>query len=615
DSCPTSYQTALSTVTGLGVLVVASAGNASGSVETPANCSASVSGMIAVAGLRNVGTKVGYSSFGPEVGVAAPAGNCINTTGACLRSIDTTTNLGTTVPGANGYTNQTNTNLGTSFSAPIVSGIAGLMRSVNGNLTPALLVKRLESSATAFPANTSNLPVCPSVDSSSDECSCPASGECGTGMVNALSAVNAALQPIAAVSFPSSYTANSQVTFNASGSTAACGRSIASYLWSAGSGVTITSGTTSAQVVASGTGTLTLTITDSQGATDVATITLGTTSATSTAPTSLGTTACPTSISATPKAPTVTQAFSPTTVGVTVASTMTLTLGNTNAFALTQSSLNVSLPSGLTVATSPAASTTCSAVAESLSASGSTVSLANAIIPANGSCSITLSVSSTTAGTYTSAIAAGALSTGPAGTNSAAQSATLTVTAPIAPTISQSFSPSSVGEKAQATLTITLSNTNAYALTQAALTDTLPSNLTIATSPAAATSCAGSVSATSGVVTLTGASIPANGSCAITIAVSSGSSGTYTNTIAAGALTDAQSATNTASSGTLTVTAPKSGGGSLAWLDLLIVAGALAARLLGKTPRKGLRSTTRMGAQVSFPRSEELDAELKYEQT
>jgi serine protease len=108
--------------------------------------------VIAVAGVRNVGTKVGYSSFGPEVGISAPAGNCINTSGACLRSIDTTTNLGTTIPGDNSYTNQTNTNLGTSFSAPIVSGIAALMRAVNGNLTPAQLIGRLESSATGFPA-------------------------------------------------------------------------------------------------------------------------------------------------------------------------------------------------------------------------------------------------------------------------------------------------------------------------------------------------------------------------------------------------------------------------------------------------------------------------------
>src|SRR5208282_4906981 len=93
----------------------------SSSVETPANCSASVPGMIAVAGLRNVGTKVGYSSFGPEVGVGAPAGNCVNSAGNCLRPIDSTTNDGVTNPdpAGNTYTSEQNPNLGTSFSAPI----------------------------------------------------------------------------------------------------------------------------------------------------------------------------------------------------------------------------------------------------------------------------------------------------------------------------------------------------------------------------------------------------------------------------------------------------------------------------------------------------------------
>src|ERR1700692_3754433 len=122
----------------MGVLIVASAGNGGSTVDEPANCP----GVLAVAGLRNVGTKVGYSSFGPEVSVAAPAGNCINTGGNCLRSIDTTTDLGLTGPLAGSnytYTNETNTNLGTSFSAPIVSAIAALMRSVNHNLGPAQL--------------------------------------------------------------------------------------------------------------------------------------------------------------------------------------------------------------------------------------------------------------------------------------------------------------------------------------------------------------------------------------------------------------------------------------------------------------------------------------------
>jgi len=574
-SCPTSYQDALSTVTGMGVLVVVSAGNASGSVEAPANCSASVSGVIAVAGLRNVGTKVGYSSFGPEVGISAPAGNCINSSGACLRSLDTTTNLGTTTPGDSSYTNQTNSNLGTSFSAPLVSGTAALMRAVNGNLTPAQVVARLESSATLFPANTSNLPVCPSLDASTDECSCPATGECGAGMLDALSAVNAALRPIAAVSFPATFPASSSITFNASGSAASCNRSLASYRWTASGGTTILSGASSAQVTVTGSGTLTLLVTDSQGATDTATITVGSTSATTSAPTSAGSSACPAAVSATPAAPTVAAVFAPASVGVTVTSTLTITLSNSNPFDLTQTGLTDTLPASLTIAASPAASTTCGGAAQSLTTTTTTATLAGAIIPVNGSCTVTLAVSGTTAGSYTNTIAANALQTGPGGGSSAAAAATLTVTAPVAPTIAQAFAPASVGENSVSTLTISLTNPNSYALTHAALTDALPGGLTIATSPAAATTCSGSVSTTAGTAKLTGGTLPAAGTCTITLSVSSGTAGSYTNTLSAGALTTAQNGNNTASSSaSITVTAPR-GGGALDWLDLTFLAAVL----------------------------------------
>jgi serine protease len=427
-SCISAYQIALTAVTDMGALVVVSAGNASGAVGAPANCSATVPGVIAVAGLRNIGTKVGYSSFGPEVGIAAPAGNCVNTVGACLKSIDTTTNLGTTVPGDSSYTNETNSNLGTSFSAPIVAGIAGLMHSVNGNLTPKQLVARLESSATPFPANTLALPVCPASVVGTEECQCPPAGECGTGMVNALSAVNAALDPIAAVSFPASYTASSSVVFDASGSAAACNRAIQSYAWTASGSLTIVSGASGAQVTVTGTGILTLTVTDSQGGTDVVTIAVGSTSATSGAPTSAGTNACATAVSVSPVAPTVNETFAPTTTAPNVASVLTVTFNNSNAFALTQSNFSDTLPASLSVTGAP--TTTCGGGGVSVAASGTSLTLTGAVIPANASCAVTLSVSSATAGTYTSSIAANALTTGPAGSNAATATAALSVVAP-----------------------------------------------------------------------------------------------------------------------------------------------------------------------------------------
>ena len=428
-SCPALYQDAINTLTRMGVLVVASAGNESGPVDAPANCA----GVLAVAGLRNVGTKVGYSSFGPEVGVAAPAGNCVNTSGACLRPIDTTTNTGLTTPGGNGYTDDTNPNLGTSFSAPIVSGIAALMRAVNANLTPAQLIARIESSASAFPQPV-GLPQCPTLAAGSGECAC-VQGQCGAGMVNALSAVKAALNPIAAVIVPSSVAAGRNAVFDAGGSAAACHQTIASYAWTASGGVTIQAGAATPQVTVTPTGaagTLTLTVTDSANNTDTATVSFTSGGATSGAPSSAGSSAsaCPPTLTMTPLPPTVSEAFSPTSVGTNVASTLTISFANTNGFELTQSSFTETVPANLSIQTSPAPTTTCTGASGTLSSSAAAVTLSGANIPANGSCVLIMSVKSATAGSYANAIAVNALSTAPAGGNAVSASAALTVTAP-----------------------------------------------------------------------------------------------------------------------------------------------------------------------------------------
>ena len=181
-----------------------------------------------------------------------------------------------------------------------------------------------------------------------------------------------------------------------------------------------------------GSGTLTLTVTDSANNTDAAVVTFSSSGAVSAAPSSAGTsaTACQTPMTVAPASPTVSAAFSPASVGENVASTLTITLGNSNGFALTQSAFSDSVPAGLSIQTSPAPTTTCAGASGTLTSSTSTVTIADANIPADGNCSITLSVKSAVSGTYSNAITAKALSTGPAGGNTAASSAALTVTAP-----------------------------------------------------------------------------------------------------------------------------------------------------------------------------------------
>ena len=189
-SCTRAYADTIAELAGQGALVVASAGNETGPVSTPGNCA----GVLAVAGVRHVGTKVGYSSFGPEVSISAPAGNCVNASGPCLFSIDTTTNLGTTSPKANGYTDQYKSNVGTSFSAPQAAGVAALMLSLNPALTPGDIISRIKRSARAFPTD-NTLSICPNVATSGDtagQCNCT-TATCGAGILDAAAAVAAAL--------------------------------------------------------------------------------------------------------------------------------------------------------------------------------------------------------------------------------------------------------------------------------------------------------------------------------------------------------------------------------------------------------------------------------------
>ena len=304
--CPQSYQDIVDQLVGAGVLVVVAGGNEGGPVDSPANCI----GVAGIAGLRQVGTKVGYNSLGPEIALAAPAGNCVNTGPGepCLFSIVTTTNTGTTGPASNTYTDEYNFNVGTSFSAPIVAGIAGLMVAVNGNLTPDQLIARLQKSSQPFPVSTTpGVPMCHvptgANDVQTNECSCTTQ-TCGAGMANANAAVLEALRPIAAVKVAGTVQAGSPLTLDASASAAACHASIASFAW------TVTQPTSNPPVIqnansarasidapmAPNTYTLMLTVTDNQGRMDTATVVITSSAVQTTAPMAAGSSACPAAV-------------------------------------------------------------------------------------------------------------------------------------------------------------------------------------------------------------------------------------------------------------------------------------------------------------------------------
>ena len=276
-TCSVAYQDAVNQLAAAKVAVVAAAGNDTGhAVNTPANCP----GVIAVAGLRHAGSKVGYSNIGPQVAIAAPAGNCINVDGGpCLYPLLTTVNLGTTSPGANGYSDSFNPSLGTSFATPLVAGAAALMLSVDSSLTPAQLKSHLQATARPFPSTggTDATVLACAAPTTTDqlECYCTTS-TCGAGMLD----VGAAVQRVASQAVPTAViasstatpTAGQTVSLDGRGSAAAAGRAISSWQWAITSGATLASfsgatNASTANLVTSGAGSVvvTLTVTDTLG--------------------------------------------------------------------------------------------------------------------------------------------------------------------------------------------------------------------------------------------------------------------------------------------------------------------------------------------------------------
>ena len=249
--------------------------------------------------------------------------------------------------------------------------------------------------------------------------------------------------------------------------------------------------------------------------------------------------------------PSLNKNFSPNSIWVGQISKLTINISNTDLnYALTDLSLTDNLPTGVVLANPVSAVLTDCGGSATLTAVNGTdiISLSDASIDAQQTCSIEVDVTSSTQGVYTNTIPAGEITTRQGVTNSSDASAQLSVRAV---DISKAFSPATFQAGETSTLTITLQNPTGTDYTGASLTDTLPSGLLVSGTPATP-QCGGTISSSSDSVTLTGGTVPAGdtvtpGSCTITLDVTTlpaASTETFTNTIPANALTTDQSITN-----------------------------------------------------------------------
>ncbi len=177
-ACYAPLQDAITNAINAGITIVASAGNDAldASISPPGNCA----GVIAVAATNINGARANYSNFGGTIALAAPGGEYTGNSSTQLPSTAYALDSGQ-APVDDVSTNYQQIQ-GTSFAAPHVSAVAGMMLNINPALTPAQVRAKLIASAKAFPA------------------SCVG---CGSGLLDARAALVSVLATIAqTINFP-----------------------------------------------------------------------------------------------------------------------------------------------------------------------------------------------------------------------------------------------------------------------------------------------------------------------------------------------------------------------------------------------------------------------------
>ncbi len=286
-----------------------------------------------------------------------------------------------------------------------------------------------------------------------------------------------------------------------------------------------------------------------------------------------GTNAAPATASITILArPTISKSFSPSPIGPSGISTLTITLSNSNEATLSGATFTDTFPTtpapGLVIAAPLTATNTCGGTLQDQS--GGTldtgdlgIRLSSGDIPGNASCVITVNVTGTSVGSYANTIASDGLTTTNGGTNAAAASANLVIQI-LPPTITKSFSPNPVAVNTNTVLTFTLTNPNtATPLTGVAFSDTfptLPGAMVVAPTPGAATSGCGlptfAPSTGNGSISFSNGTILAGGTCTVSVNVRTSVTGTYNNT--SGAVSSMNGGTGGTASAALTVLSPPS---------------------------------------------------------
>ncbi len=227
-------------------------------------------------------------------------------------------------------------------------------------------------------------------------------------------------------------------------------------------------------------------------------------------------------------APGFSKSFAPNPTAVNAIAALTFTIDNSGAtLAATGLDFTDTLPAGLTIASPANAVTTCSGGTLTAPAGGTVISYSGGTAPASGACTVTVDVVAAAAGDYLNTSGDLTSSLG----NSGPASDSLRVNPQ--PGFSKIFAPDTIALTEITTLTFTIDNAGSTVdATGLDFTDNLPAGLEIASPANAATTCVGgTLTAPAGgtVITYTGGSAPAGGSCTVTVDIAATASGDQVN--------------------------------------------------------------------------------------
>jgi len=246
-------------------------------------------------------------------------------------------------------------------------------------------------------------------------------------------------------------------------------------------------------------------------------------------------------------APQITTSFATPTVGVQNTVAVHFDIQNSLAFTATDISFDDTLPAGLEIAATPNVTNTCGGTITA-NGGGTTITLSGGSVAASQTCSITVDVLATSAGSKSNSAT---VASGSCGGNTSTASLTVLQT----PTIAKSFDAATIPIGGSAFVTFTIANPNAATdLTGVGFVDNLPPELRVDTPNDIDNQCSGTVTAAAGgtSIALSGASLAANTQCTVQVRITGVIAGLSTNTTNA-VVSNEAGAGNTASD-TITVT-------------------------------------------------------------